>query len=248
MATKRIDMKPFFEYLKKEAENKSIYCLGAQGEIAGTIDTNFIASHEDSLKNASRVLKHLADLVLDATWKRNVARAFDCSGLGGYYLQNKMGVYTYDHRANDMFKECVSVPEKYRQPGDFVFAHFTEGRAGHVGYIDDEGMVIESKGRDDGVVRRPFAAGGWTVVGRPNIWNYEMHRALKRGNVGQDVGQLQARLKHFGYDCGTIDDDFGIKTYNALARFQEAKYPKAPEIGVLDKKTAKKLGFTFIVS
>lgn len=246
MATKYAEMQPFFDYLKNEAKNRSVYCLGAQGEIAGALTTDFIASHEDSLKNAARVLKHLADLVIDTTWKRNIARAFDCSGLGSYYLQNKLGVWSYDHRANDMYKECIIVPASNRQPGDFVFAHFTSaGVAGHVGYIVDDGTVIESKGRDDGVVCRSFAAGGWDYVGRPKIWNYTMRRALKRGNVGQDVGQLQARLKHFGYDCGTCDDDFGVKTYNALCRFQNDKYPKAPEKGVMDKKTAKKLGFTF---
>ena len=247
MATvKRISMQPFFDYLKEEAKNRSIYCLGAQGEIAGEVDTNFIVSHENTLNNASRVLKHLADLVLDVTWKRKIARAFDCSGLGCYYLQNKMGVYKWDHTANDMYKECVKIAEKYRQPGDFVFAHFTEdGKAGHVGYIDDEGMVVESKGRDDGVVRRDYEAGKWVCVGRPDVWEYEMKRELHSGSIGPDVGQLQARLTHFGYNCGEVDNVFGIKTHNALAKFQDAKYPKAPEKGVMDKKTAKKLGFAY---
>ena len=241
-----LEMKPFFDYLKKEVNNRSIYSLGMQGQIAGTLTIDKITSNEDSLKNAARVLKHVAELLPDTTWKRNVARAFDCSGLGCYYFQDQLKFWKYDHRANDMYKECVSIPVDKRQPGDFVFGHFTsEGRAGHVGYIDDEGMVIEAKGRDDGVVRRAYTAGDWTKVGRPSFWIYNMTRELKAGMKGEDVGQLQARLTHLGYPCGTIDNDFGKKTATALELWQKAYYKKAPEYGVMDKKTAKKLGFTF---
>lgn len=241
-----LEMKPYFDYLKKEVENRSIYSLGMQGQIAGTLTIDKITSNEDSLRNAARVLKHIAALLEDSTWKRNIARAFDCSGLASYYFQDQLKFWKYDHRARDICKECVKVPVEKRQPGDFVFGHFTsEGYAGHVGYIDDEGMVIEAKGRDDGVVRRAYKDGDWVQVGRPSFWIYNMTRELKSGMRGQDVGQLQARLTHLGYPCGTIDDIFGNKTATALELWQKAYYKKAPEYGVMDKKTAKKLGFTF---
>ena len=249
MATKRTDMKPFFEFLDTQVNNHSIYCLGTQGETVASLTINKIVSLEDGKANAARVLRHIAELLPTSSFDINKAKSFDCSGLGCNYLQNITGVYTYDHKANDMYKECVEIPMNKLQPGDFVFGHFyTDGRAGHVGYVDADGYIVEARGRDYGVVKRKVADGDWTKAGRPNVWNYEMHRALKRGDIGTDVGQLQARLKHFGYDCGTVDNDFGVKTYNALARFQEAKYPKAPEIGVMDKKTAKKLGFTLVTS
>jgi surface antigen len=45
-------------------------------------------------------------------------------------------------------------------------------------------------------------------------------RALKRGDQGDDVRQLQTALADAGYDLGKIDGDFGIKTQRAVVCFQ----------------------------
>jgi hypothetical protein len=241
---KYIEMKPYFDYLDTQVKNKSIYCLGGQGEIVGKMTVDFICSNESSLANAARVLKHIANVITDKEFKRNIAMIFDCSGLGSYWFQ-KEKVYTYDHTANAMYKETVPIPVDKRQPGDFVFGHFSNGKAGHVGYLEDGDMVVEAKGRDDGVVKRKFEEGAWTKVGRPDFWAYKMKRDLKNGNTGKDVGQLQARLTAFGCPCGTIDNIFGKKTEAAVKKFQEVHFKKAPNPGVMDKETAIKLGFTY---
>ena len=241
---KYIEMKPFFDYLDAQFKAKSIYCLGGQGEIVGKMTVDFVCSHENSLANAARVFKHVANVITDKEFKRNLAMIFDCSGLGSHWFQ-KEKVYSYDHTANAMYKETVPIPVDKRQPGDFVFGHFSEGKAGHVGYLEDNDMVVEAKGRDDGVVKRKYTEGDWTKVGRPFFWIYNMKRDLKNGNTGKDVGQLQARLTALGYPCGTIDNIFGAKTEKAVKEFQADNYKKAPNPGVMDKKTATKLGFTY---
>jgi N-acetylmuramoyl-L-alanine amidase len=45
-------------------------------------------------------------------------------------------------------------------------------------------------------------------------------RTLVRGSQGNDVRELQGRLKHIGYYKGRIDGDFGWNTYWAVRRFQ----------------------------
>ena len=46
---------------------------------------------------------------------------------------------------------------------------------------------------------------------------------LCRGSIGEAVKTLQTRLNALGYDCGTVDGIFGIKTYNAVVKFQTAR-------------------------
>ena len=46
---------------------------------------------------------------------------------------------------------------------------------------------------------------------------------LCRGSTGEAVKTLQTRLNALGYDCGTVDGIFGIKTYNAVVKFQTAR-------------------------
>ncbi|WP_066060923.1 spore cortex-lytic enzyme [Neobacillus soli] len=45
-------------------------------------------------------------------------------------------------------------------------------------------------------------------------------QVIQRGAVGEDVIELQSRLKHIGFFTGKIDGVFGWKTYWALRNFQ----------------------------
>lgn len=45
-------------------------------------------------------------------------------------------------------------------------------------------------------------------------------RTLRKGSIGTDVADLQKRLNALGYDCGTVDGDFGTKTEAAVKRMQ----------------------------
>ena len=45
---------------------------------------------------------------------------------------------------------------------------------------------------------------------------------VSRGSRGQDVKVLQALLNGSGFSCGTCDGIFGVKTLDALLKFQKA--------------------------
>lgn len=62
---------------------------------------------------------------------------------------------------------------------------------------------------------------------------------LKVGSSGQDVYELQGRLKHLGYFNGKIDSQFGTKTKNAVTWFQWKFGLKSD--GVVGAKTKLKL-------
>ena len=66
---------------------------------------------------------------------------------------------------------------------------------------------------------------------------------LQRGAQGDEVKDLQERLKEAGYDPGGIDGIFGAKTQAALLHFQEA-FDELDDTGVYDDETAGKLSQT----
>ena len=238
----------FVTYLKKEAENGSIYVWGAQGE--SDISESWIKKKETSTENANRAIK---------LWKKRVnagyknIRAFDCSGLGMYYLQNIAGAYSSDANANTLMNDkCSKITKRSAlKKGDWVFRVNSSGRAYHIGYIvTDDLQVIEAKGRDDGVVKRGIDASGssyWNAYGRPKIFDIEadwtVSRLLKKTSPmmrGADVSELQRRLKAAGCDCGEIDGIFGKKTRNAVKAYQRKANLK--EDGIAGKNTVTALG------
>ena len=240
----------FVTYLKKEAENGSIYVWGAQGE--SDISESWIKKKETSTENANRAVK---------LWKKRVnagyknIRAFDCSGLGMFYLQNLAGIYGHDMNADSMMKECRAISREELRAGDWVFRVYRNGDkkgcAYHIGYVvSDDLQVIEAKGRDDGVVKRGIDASGssyWNAYGRPKIFDIEadwtVSRLLKKTSPmmrGADVSELQRRLKAAGCDCGEIDGIFGKKTRNAVKAYQRKANLK--EDGIAGKNTFTALG------
>lgn len=59
------------------------------------------------------------------------------------------------------------------------------------------------------------------------FWSFPLHKTeafspqiIQQGAVGEDVIELQARLKHIGFYNGKIDGVFGWSTYWALRNFQ----------------------------
>ena len=100
----------------------------------------------------------------------SVLYAYDCSGLGMYYLQNVKKVYSYDMSANSMMKQCeiVSAPKN----GYWVFR--TSGdKAVHIGYMVSDTELIEAKGRKYGVVRTKYKASAWNKIGKPKCFDFE---------------------------------------------------------------------------
>ncbi|MFD1952928.1 spore cortex-lytic enzyme [Paenibacillus thailandensis] len=77
-----------------------------------------------------------------------------------------------------------------------------------------------------------YRAGGFSTETFSNA-------TIKLGSSGQDVYELQGRLKHLGYYDGAIDGYFGPKTQNAVTWFQWKFGMKSD--GVVGAKTKLKL-------
>lgn len=63
---------------------------------------------------------------------------------------------------------------------------------------------------------------------------------LRKGSVGNEVAEVQAKLRAFGFDPGPIDGDFGPATEQAVLAFQAAKGLTAD--GVVGLQTSGALG------
>lgn len=243
----------FIAYLNEQADNKSIYVWGAQGQQGNQITEAWIKRRETSEKNASRAIR---------LWKQRISqgyggvlRAFDCSGLGVYWLLRE-GVISSDMTANGLRGKCTVIQKSHLKPGDWVFRVNSAGRAYHIGYVVDMACsVVEAKSRDDGVVKRALNASGkyyWNAFGRPQYFAGEIEaqapawavaRLLKRTSPmlrGEDVRGLQQALIDAGHSPGTVDGIFGQSTERAVKSYQKAA--KLTADGKAGKNTVRALG------
>lgn len=251
----------FIAFLEEQAKNHSIYVWGGQGETGSTITEAWITLREKTSSNpatnASRAIAYWKKQI--AAGYGNVLRAFDCSGLGIYWLKNVMGLYKSDMSANSMMGKCKKIIRSELKRGDWVFRVDSGGKANHIGYIVDNKLnVIEAKGRDDGVIKRSLDGNGktyWNAYGRPDVFKDEIAettpsqpttspvRLLKFTNPymrGDDVKTLQQALNKAGCNCGTVDGIFGMNTDAAVKRYQDMKGLVVD--GIVGEKTRKALG------
>ena len=231
--------------------NLGLYCWGGNGELTTEVSETWIKNKETSVSSANKVIKK---------WKANYGkpgvRLMDCSGLIVYGLRTSGAKSkTYDTTAEGLRKSCTELNKKEVRDGDLCFRmgwldkKKTKWGAVHVGmYIG--GRVIESRGRDFGVVTRSLGAAGWSKYGRLNIkWEDEpqsfvLTRLLKKGCKGSDVKALQERLLRLGYaSVGKIDSQFGSKTKGAVIDLQKNSALK--QDGIVGKDTCKVLGWTW---
>ena len=100
-----------------------------------------------------------------------VLYAYDCSGLGVYFLLNLEHVIAKDLSANSLMGICDIVPEAKR--GYWVF-RFTDGtnRARHIGYMVSDTEVVHAAGRSSGVIKEKYRASKWDAVGKPKCFDF----------------------------------------------------------------------------
>jgi len=241
----------FVQGVEEVYKNHGVYVGCGNGEQTEKLTIGQIHAMElaypDSAhnKNTARDLRFIAKCYEDGL-DMSKSRACDCSGLVVYVLRKIGAIDSKKDYSAAMF-QSVSKPVSLKSlvAGDLVF-NKTE-KASHVGvFVGD--AVIESKGRDDGVVRRKLSAGKWVVGGRlPADWFVEEIPVLTRelyyreGNLmkGEDVRACQERLALAGYTCGTIDGIFGKKTKVAVQAFQLDNGLTAD--GIVGNKTWTKL-------
>lgn len=226
----------FIQYLEAQVANHSIYIWGGQGQTYPTLTEAWIKKKESG-SNLTKALKTFRAAV--AAGFEKLCCAYDCSGLGMYWLYNLKKIYKSDKNANGMKGECTLIDKKHLKRGDWVFRTYKsgtqKGRAYHIGYVVDDALnVIEARGRAYGVVKRSLDASGtgyWNTFGRPKCFvedidtteelleHASFNRNLKKGMKGDDVAELQRLLNKAGDDLA-VDGDFGSKTYEAVRVFQ----------------------------
>ena len=104
-----------------------------------------------------------------------VLYAYDCSGLGCYWLCNLTHLFKCDVNANTMMGRCLLQKEP-PQRGWWVF-RLNGKRASHIGYMIDDQYLIEAKGRKYGVVKTKFKAKDWACWGIPKVFEQELTAA-----------------------------------------------------------------------
>jgi hypothetical protein len=101
-----------------------------------------------------------------------VLYAYDCSGLGCYWLYNLKHLYKGDVNANTMMgrtKLITTAPKR----GYWVFKR-SGSRAPHIGYMVSDTTLIEAKGRKYGVVETAFREKDWACWGIPLVFESEI--------------------------------------------------------------------------
>ena len=232
------NLSKFIAYLHEQVAAHSIYVWGAQGQQGAAITEAWIKRRETSTVNATRAITF---------WKKqcaagygDVLRAFDCSGLGVYFLLEN-GLIKSDTNANGFMGRCKKITKAELRIGDFVFKTNSSGRATHIGYVADNDLnVIEAKGRDYGVTKSPLK--GWSVYGRPPYWTeaevaelrgaeqptvkpegFVFTRVLKSGVRGEDVCELKKLLAAAGFGgLSLTNGNYYSQTKKVVRAFQQA--------------------------
>ena len=96
--------------------------------------------------------------------------AYDCSGLGMYWLQNVKGILPHDKNANSMMGLCEMTDTPKR--GYWVF-RMNGDKASHIGYMINDNDVVHAKGRSCGVCSERFRSSYWHRIGIPSCMDFD---------------------------------------------------------------------------
>ena len=151
----------FIAYLYAQLGN--IYCWGGNGEAASD---SLIDIMENSSGNKRRAKAFLAKQKKAGV--QNI-KMYDCSGLISRWLQDH-GMAKSKRNCDHLWAMCKAIGKSELQPCDLLFRGSGDKKT-HVGVYMGNGMVIEARGRDYGVVIRPIDAtkGYWTCFGRLTV-------------------------------------------------------------------------------
>ena len=177
----------FCDYMSKFiGENRAIvgiYVSGGQGEQAPKLCDRWIARMEQDAGNRQRALEayHKAQKNLKPG---QIIKAFDCSGLIMYFLQNQKGI-SDDRTARGIYSTlCTPINREMLYTGDLVFRADKSGKIVHCGIVyavnDEYADILESKGRDYGVVLSYFNIKNgydWNRFGRLKCLETDIYKA-----------------------------------------------------------------------
>lgn len=159
----------FIAYLKEQIGQPYVWG-GQHTELTPDNYISVITKKETSEKYRELAIEYCESLWEDG-WE--VAYAYDCSGLGMYFLQNLKHIYSKDMSANSMMG-CCEIREDAPKCGWWVFRCDSSGKATHIGYMVDDEHLIEAKGRSYGVVKTDFNSKDWSKWGIPKCFKDEI--------------------------------------------------------------------------
>ena len=245
----KVNLKEFIDYLTSWV-GKGMYIMGGQHTM--------ISSEKDVDKYKSGINATRAK----ATYRRIVKAtgypivwAFDCSGLGMYWLYNLKHAATGDKTAHGMYGQCQKISLNEVSRGCWVFKVYTsgskKGRAHHIGYCvgvqDNKPVIVSARGRAYGVVE---GEEGWNAAGIPSWFEdqieitFILRRVLKKGCKGDDVKYIQ-KLLNDKYKFGLAEDGiYGSKTVKAVKELQ--RVARLDVDGKVGKQTATFLGVKYV--
>ena len=182
-------------------------------------------------------------------------RAYDCTAISDVYC----GV---DFDQDGWFARATETGKLNYDPAKGAIQKIPEivglhvHKPGHMGIYIGNGLVVEARGIDYGVVITRIESRGWTHWAKNYRVIYEgEHIMLKLGDKGQDVYDYQVSIKKLGYDIGLFadmitgkptgcDGSFGNTMVDATRKFQLDN--KLPQTGVVDEATYGKLGVSLV--
>ena len=221
-----------------ESQLGQIYVWGGNGQEATPAK---IKSMETSETNANRAMKLYEKRKAEGL---DPILMYDCSGLISRYLQNN-GIVDRKRNCDHLADMCsfvrTSRNDAELEPGDLVF-RWKDGSEQYyhvgvyVGMKNGKRRVIESKGRDDGVVDRDINASGsnyWNRQGRLKVFAeaqpvtpepaaptvLKITTPYMRGDA---IKALQTALNGLGYPCGDADGVCGPNTMKGVEAFVAA--------------------------
>ena len=92
--------------------------------------------------------------------------AYDCSGLGMWFLHDLKHIYP-DLTADSMMHKCEGVTRQGEPKRGWWVFRLTNSRATHIGYMVSDTELIEAKGRKFGVVKSKWKKSDWSQWGIP---------------------------------------------------------------------------------
>jgi len=246
----------FCDAMEEVYKNHGVYIGTANGEYTETLTVGRIHEMEKTYARRDKSGKPLWDSdtrrdfayigkCYEQGWDMSRSRSGDCSGIL-YGVLHDLGVQKYDMRARDYQAKSTPVPLKDLQPADLVFDKTKD--ATHVGMVakieNGSAIIIESRGRDYGVTRRPLKDTAFVIGGRLDWFEDEIPvltrelRYIENDLMhGTDVKQCQERLVLKGYNPGVVDGYYGRKTEDAVIEFQTVEDLGIKRLGVVGQKT-----------
>ena len=255
MATKKLEIKGFVNFLGEQLKEKAGYIMGSRGQNprSGYLDLSVPESKcRSSWKTTGWYFTQYSGKQRDKAlyWRKTCKRVFDCQGLVEGYIELQTGQDVNTYARHNYGKWCGTkgtgmIPAKYRMPGAAVFWGNSASSIHHVAYLykpvkenepTGDYWLIEARGVNYGVVKTKLSER------KPNYWGimekyFDYTKEEKKESVPEPNYQLGDRaLKEgmVGADVKVLQEALNSIGYNLTV---DGVYGKATADAVITFKT-----------